>query len=166
MMNDRMIYQVVVLQIYSKKKKIVYKFNFRKVFCQKENVLFHDWILTTSYPRPPCDARNKDQSDSTIFWQTENNCHPSCYNIRLFQNLNTEDKRVSYCELINAAGQHKCQEYCRAKKRKRQRDVNNNSNNNSRGPARRRLNNNEPIFCRFGYPFKIPENLNDIFVTH
>ena len=61
---------------------------------------------------------------------------------------------------------HKCQEYCRAKKHKHKRDVNNNSNNNSRGPARRRLNNNEPIFCRFGYPFKAPENLNDIFLTH
>ena len=62
--------------------------------------------------------------------------------------------------------QHKCQEYCRAKKRKRQRDVNNNSNNNSRGPARRRLNNNDPFLCRFGYPFKAPENLNNTFLTH
>ena len=115
---------------------------------------------------------NKKHDDATVFKQTNDNVHPSTYNTRDWKDLSTEQKTENYCDLINAVERHKCQAYCKRKKRKRTELQQNSENNrNTRQRTETSENNSTSICesninCRFSYPFNVPMSPTEFFFTH
>ena len=54
---------------------------------------------------------------STIWTQTETNCHPTAADPTKIYNFDIQMQKQNYCNLCNCCERHRCQAYCKRKKR-------------------------------------------------
>ena len=82
-------------------------------------IKYNDAFITTCHNVPPSDAASDTRDDGTIWKQLDDNKHPTSLDPRTLYDLPEEERKQWHSNVLNATERHKCQAYCRRKKKRK-----------------------------------------------